>query len=297
MNHDSTTSVPPPPPHHLNSPFGGSNDSSSNGISSTEDSVGSIVQNILQKHPEVAAIPDNNEKLPLHSIAELAEDWDTNVQSIYDAYPQAMREPTECLPLHLVACNSDAKPRLVETIVEFYPEAASIVNRKGCLALHLACESGKSWKGGLEFIYNAFPGAIHAVEENSRRWTPLHCAVSNPHVSVSVLEQILNLDIDAAHSIDSEGRTPFHLGVVSGRHWNGGGLDILFQANPDAIELADVNGHIPLIAALLKYSRDMSGTTASNRKEDSIEKDVFLSQINTVYNLIRSAPHVLQSRI
>ena len=300
MNYDSTSSVPPPPPHHLNSPFGfaalgSSNDSSTNGISSVEDSVGSIVQNILQKHPEVASIPDNDGKLPLHSIAEFGEDWDNNVQSIYDAYPEAMREPSECLPLHLVACNSDAKPRLIETIVEFYPEAASIANRRGCLALHLACESGKLWKGGLESIYNAYPDAIQAVEENDRQWTPLHCVVSNPHVSVSVLEQVLNLQMDAAHSVDSKGRTPFHLGVVSGRHWNGGGLDLLFQANPDAIELADVNGHIPLIAALLKFSRDGSGPMVSDENVDAIEKDVLLSQLNTVYNLIRSAPHVLHS--
>ena len=304
MNHDSTFSAPPPaPPHHLNSPFGitalgSTNDSSSNGISSVEDSVGSIVQNILQIHPEAAAIPDNDGKLPLHSIAELVEDWDANVQSIYDAYPEAMRGPSECLPLHLVACNSDAKPRLIETIVDYYPEAASVINRKGCLALHLACETGKSWKGGLQSIYNAYPEAIHTVEENNRRWTPLHCAVSNPHVTVSVVEQILNLDMNAAHAVDSKGRTPFHLGVVSGRYWNEGGLDLLFQANPDAIELADVNGHIPLIAALLKYSRDTSGTTASDRNVDgSIEKDVFLSQLNTIYKLIRSSPHVLHSCI
>ena len=86
-----------------------------------EDPVGSIIQNILSSHPEVASIPDVSGKVLLHYIAECAQSWDQNVQAIYDAYPEALsrRESfTIGLPLHLVASNLDAKTRLLQHIVE-----------------------------------------------------------------------------------------------------------------------------------------------------------------------------------
>lgn len=272
-------------------------DPTTHGISSVDDPSGSIALNILSRHPEVASIPDNDGKMPLHLISEFAEDWDANLQAIYDAYPQAIQEPKECLPLHLAARNADAKPRLIQKLVEYHPEAASTKNDNGCLAFHIACESGKLWNGGLDAIYNAYPEAINVKEENNRQWTALHCVISNPSTSLSTVEKILSLNPDAAHAVDFKGRTAFQLSLECGRHWDGGGLEILFQANPDAIDSCDIYGNIPLITALLKYGRDRSGRDKTNGCDTFCgrKNELVISQMNTIYNLIRSAPHVIQS--
>lgn len=305
-------------------------------IASVEDPVGSIIQNILTAHPEVAAIPDVTGKLLMHSIAECAENWDCNVQAVYDAYPEALSRReiiSRSLPLHLVASNFDAKPRLVQKIVEYHPRAASLSNGDGRLPLHLACESGKTWYGGTEDIYNAFPRAIQLAEENGRRWMPLHFAASSPYSSLEFIDKIIGLAPGVAHVSDRIGCTPFYLAVESGKDWEEGGLEVLFQANPDAIDLPDSQGKIPLVAALLAFcSHDgiaistnantgaiaiasAAHTNATLRQESLQSVDEYttithasisvaearecepfesdLAQINVLYHLLKAAPHVL----
>jgi len=299
-------------------------------IASVEDPVGSIIQNILTAHREVAAIPDVTGKLLMHSIAECAENWDWNVQAVYDAYPEALSRReivSRSLPLHLVSSNLDAKLNLVKKIVEYHPRAASLMNGNGRLPLHLACESGKTWYGGTEDVYNAFQNAVQIAEEFGRRWMPLHFAASSPYSTMGFIEKIIGLAPDVAHALDNLGCTPFYLAVESGKDWKDGGLESLFQANPDAIDLPDAEGKIPLVAALLSFCRDDGGTTsqdvdggdnASVREEflqpvdeyttithtiiddgaasecDVLESD--LTQINVLYNLLRAAPQVLTPR-
>ncbi len=268
-------------------------------IASVEDQAGSIIQNILFLHPEVASIRDSSGKTPFHSIAEYGEVWDRNVQAIYDAHTGAlsMRDdtPLKSLPMHLVAANTHAKSSFVRKILECHPRTSSMVNGVGMLPLHLACGAGKRWEdqedheeqhrekqlqhqeqhqddendegdendvgaaieeesygGGLKDIYEAFPGAIGTMDDEGK-WTPLHCAVATSHhTSRQTIEKLLELGPNAAHAVDAMGRTPFHLAVESGRGWEDG-LDLLFEANPDAIDAPDTEGKIPVVAALLRY--------------------------------------------
>lgn len=289
---------------------------STNFITSVEDPVGSIIQNILSSHPEVASIPDVSGKVLMHSIAECAESWDQNVQAIYDAYPEALsrRETvTRGLPLHLVSSNLDAKPRLLQKLVEYHPRAASMVNGDGRLPLHLACETGKSWYSGLEDVYNAYTNAVNVAEERGNRWMPLHFVVSSPYSSVETIQRILGLGPDVANFADRLGRTPFHLAVESGKDWEEGGMQSLFRANPEAIDVPDTEGKTPLVTALLGYCSDQcvtdemrsnSFTVSENGSDDSqdaaeVECDVLesarLSQVNVVFHLLRAAPHMLAS--
>lgn len=302
--------------------------SARNSISSVEDPAESIIQNILSIHPDVASIPDFCGKLPMHSIAEYAENWDLNVQAVYEAFPEALsrRElSAKCLPLHLVSSNLDAKPYLIQKLVEYNPRAASLVNGDGRLPLHLACEAGKS--GGLGDIFNAFPSAINIAEENGRKWMPLHFVVSSPYSSLETIEKVLGLGPDVAHIADQLGRTPFHLAIESGKGWEDGGLESLFQANPEAIDVPDGEGKIPLVTALLSYcsnqgvvSNDVKSSSAVNLSKPSCSLqpldehatitqasaesgikvgeagDAFgtdLAQINVLFHLLRTAPHVL----
>ena len=298
--------------------------SSRNSISSVEDRVGSIVQNILLTHPEVASFPDILGKTPLHSIAEYAEDWDANVEAIFNAFPEALskRDGSKSLPMHLVSSNLDAKPRLIQKIVECNPRASTLVNGQGMLPLHLACGVGKSWVSGLKDIFEAFPRGITMVDDE-RGWTPLHFLVSSSHSTLETIEKILELGMDAACVLDKRGRTPFHLAVESGKAWDDG-LELLFQSNPDAIDAPDALGKIPIVTALLHYCEDGIISLGSKNTIDSSQLDPEnyengeprdgntsndigsnccdmldmqnVSQINVLFNLLRTAPQVLNSR-
>lgn len=299
-------------------------------IASVEDSIGSIIQNILSTHPEVAAIPDVQGKLIMHSIAECAENWDRNVQAVYDAYPEALsrREiSSRSLPLHLVASNLDAKPHLIQKIIEFHPRAASLVNGDGKLPIHLACEVGKDWVSGLEDIYEAYQNAIRVAEDNERRWLPLHFVAASPYSSYNLVEKVLGLAPDVADIHDHFGRTPFHISVESGKDWDKGGIEALFNANPEAIDAPDAEGKIPLVTALLSFTNapaaplavsnesvQVEGNTRSVQEalepvdefttithntipprdnDGSIELENDVTQLNIVYQLLKRAPQVL----
>lgn len=263
--------------------------------------------------------------LPLHSIAAFAEDWGNNVQAVYDAYPDAMSQregSSNSLPLHLVSSNLDAKPRLIQKIIEHHPRAASLENEGGKLPLHLACEAGKSWEGGLEEIYNAFSNAIR-TRENVRGWLPLHSVVSSPHSSLRTIEKILALTPEPLKSErDSLGCTPLHLAVESGKSWDEGGLETLFDVYPDAIDMTDNEGKIPLVTALLAYcpndvcigphdneSQVNSGVSMAQSTlqstsvfesfddTDELLREQHLSQINVLFNLLKKAPQVLADHV
>lgn len=206
----------------------------------------------------------------MHSIAECAENWDPNVQAVYDAFPEALTRReliTKGLPLHLVASNLDAKPRLLQKVVEYHPRAASLVDGEGRLPLHLACEAGKTWFGGLEDVYHAYTHAVHVAEEKGRKWLPLHFIVASPYSTAETMERILDLAPNIANVTDSFGCTPFHIAVESGREWEEGGLRALFQANPEAIDVPDGEGKIPLVTALLNYCSDNHGGVSGSAGE------------------------------
>ncbi len=217
----------------------------------------SIIQKILTLEPQVASIPDNDGKLPFHSLTECGEVWDENIQSLYDAHPNVIstrtnRQSGSNLPIHLVASNPDAKASLVNKIVELNPRGATIENLDGRLPLHLICESGKSFDGGFETIYNAYPNAINVPERNTRGWWPLHFTVTCPNSTVEQIERVLDLNPNAANVVDGSHKTLLHLAIESGKGWDDG-LKMLFEANPDAIEVEDALGRLPLVSALLTY--------------------------------------------
>lgn len=284
------------------------------------DPAGSIIQNILKLHAEVASMRDTHGKLPLHCIAEFAEIWDLNVQCLYDAFPTALTTRTNAqsgndLPLHLVAANPDAKLSLISKIVELNPRGASLVNRYGKLPLHLACESGKTFDGGLQCIYDAYPHAINIPEDNQRRWLPLHNIVTCPNSTVELIQKVMELNPGAATVLDGTNKTVLHLAIESGKDWYGG-IETLFDANPDAIELEDNSGKIPLISAVLTYcdrkkyniesiDPSLQNLDEANPSQDGqiaqtseIENDELigphLAQINVLYHLLKAAPYVLK---
>lgn len=295
-------------------------------VSSTSlDMVGSILQNLVTHHPNMARETDNYGNLPMHYIAQTTEHWDDAVQALHDADPSALRrrngrESFRRCPLHLVALNPDAKPDLIQTILDLHPRGASLVDATGKLPLHLFCESGKTWDEGMEPVYSAYQVAIRTPEENERRWMPLHYTAACPHSNDALIQKVLELWPEAAADVDGRGKTPLHLAVESGKDW-GYGSNALFMAYPEAIDMVDRAGLVPFTAAALSYCEhdttvrkvesksdesedaegtlNLNGTPILNRggtdvNDATSSSDTDIAQTDVLFHLIRAAPHFLR---
>jgi len=254
---------------------------SCNGVvqSIPQDAPGSIVYNLVCTHPSTATIGDQDGKLPLHIIAMVAETWDASIHTLYEMFPAALRRRTtrkmkaRC-PIHLMSSNPDARSSLVEAIVEKHPMGAGLVDGEGMLPLHVMCESGKTWEGGMECVYNAYPKAISIAVDTRRGWFPLHFIVTSSGVSLGLICKILDLYPQAAREVDGNGKTPLHLIVESGKDWEC--VETIFLANPGAIIVEDSQGKVPLIAAALSMCDSVGNM--SNGGSDGRAGDVLLME-------------------
>ena len=268
--------------------------------------IGSVILNLVIVNRTAATIADNTGRLPLHYIAEHGEEWTNEASAILAAHPAASRTRAGAvayhrLALHMAASNPDACPSLIRNIVDSNPRAASIMDETGRLPLFMACDSGRStWDRGIESIYNAYHAAISMVEESPRGWTVLHTAAASHSAGRDLIETVLNLNRGAASIADGEGRYPIHLACAAGRHWEEGGLRILFEADPSAALMEDRHGFLPLHIVAMKKpvgrnesrlnddEMEEEGEAPSESVEENDEED--LASLEALYNLLRAHP-------
>jgi ankyrin repeat protein len=286
---------PPSPPHH-------------NAAERSARDVESVIQNLVLANREAASITDNTGRLPLHFIAEHGEEWNSDAECILEAHPAASRTRARALaynqlPLHMAASNPDARPSLIVHLVNANPRAASLFDATGRLPLHLACESGRNtWDRGIEAIYNAYSAAISMVEDSTRRWTVLHTAAASHSAGFHLVEHILSLSPENASLADGEGRYPLHLACLAGRHWEEGGVRMLFEADPSVPLTEDNDGLLPfhivaIRSATLSATRDDEEVVGDNLNDLGEADDVDdLSSLEVLFNLLIAQPSIVQLR-
>ena len=301
------SSQPSPPPEEATPTVPNAPD-----LNNAVRNIGSVILNLVIVNRTAASIADNTGRLPLHYIAEHGEEWTNEASAILAAHPAASRTRAGAvayhrLALHMAASNPDACPSLIRNIVDANPRAASIMDGTGRLPLFMACDSGRSnWDGGIESIYNAYNAAISMVEESPRRWTVLHTAAASHSAGRDLIETVLNLNRDAASVADGEGRYPLHLACAAGRHWEEGGLRLLFEADPSAALIEDKHGFLPLHIVAMKKP---VGRNESRLSEEEMEEEVEassesveendeedLASLEALYNLLRAHPSTVHIR-
>jgi ankyrin repeat protein len=212
--------------------------------------------NLLDLYPDASAHSDDFGRLPLHFSVQHGTTWGIQLQLLHDQFPEAVRSRTgvklgNMLPLHMASSNSSAEPCLIKKLVELHPRAASQAHRGGKFPLHFACETGLSWES-VRAIHEANPEAVRQAEQNPRGWTALHMAAASKRANHELIENLLQLNPDAALVADTRGRYALHLACISGKSWDGG-LSDLFVANPDAISSADQMGLLPFYLVCFRY--------------------------------------------
>mmetsp|Transcript_2155 Transcript_2155/g.4150 ORF Transcript_2155/g.4150 Transcript_2155/m.4150 type:complete len:976 (+) Transcript_2155:270-3197(+) len=270
----------------------------------TARDVGSVIQNLVLVNRNAASVADKTGRLPLHYIAEYAEEWTSDAECILAAHVAATRSragplASGRLPLHMAASSTDARPSLIMNLVHANPRAASLVDGTGRLPLHLACESGRTtWDRGIESIYSAFTRAISMPEDSSRKWTVLHTAAASSSAGCELIETILKLHPNSASMADGQGKYPLHLACAANRSWEDGGVRILFEADPSAALVEDHLGLLPFHLTAMKSSeeaihRDITTDTDNSIElgEDSADD---LSTLEVLYNLLTAQPSIVQ---
>jgi len=275
----------------------------------------SVICRFLREHADGARAEDHFGCLPLHLLAQNGSRWDAQAQALYDANEDAVRHRTGVklgnrLPLHLAAKNSDSDFTMIGKLVEYNPRGASQADRKGMYPIHLACESGHSWRS-VQLIHEAFPTAVQQAEENTRGWHALHMAASSDGAEHELITKLVELDPEAASIGDTDGRLPLHLACDTKRNWDDG-LSCLFSANPNAILQRDEHGMLPLHIVAFRYrcippslgdagprvtdirSRRLSRTSEALETERRTAKEKKEArELSNIYEILRADPSVL----
>jgi ankyrin repeat protein len=256
---------------------------------SNMDAVGSIIQNLIEAYPESSRQLDHLGMHPFHYIAKNSELWTLDVEVLYMSYPQAIHTPTAAnqnIPLHLAAGNMDARGDFIHALVKLYPSGCAITNDEGKLPLHLACEVGKNWDEGVQYIYNAYNEALFTRAGKSGK-LPIHFAAESKSCPKGLLAHLVEWNMKSTIVKDSRGQTPLHLAIQSGKFWDDG-LDILIHAGPDSMDIADNHGIVPFVLAALKHCYH---TCRVDDDDDSIRS------VETVFELLQRAPFILSHYI
>jgi len=246
----------------------------------------SVIMNLIDLYPEGAHQSQSDGRLPLHLIAEHAEEWNEECDAVYQAYPDAIKipfGPQRLLPLHLSSISPDAKPSVLQKLLEHYPQAISIPDAQGRLPIHLACDAGKSWDNALSILHQANPSSLNIQCQN--KFTPLHYAAYSPNTSNETITAMLNLNTKQATLFDKYNRLPLHLACLSGKSFENAILPIL-NAYPDAIYEVDLYNCLPFHLAALCNS-------AEEYENEMIPMQHDIEHVNTLFQLLLFSPSCL----
>mmetsp|Transcript_10878 Transcript_10878/g.15237 ORF Transcript_10878/g.15237 Transcript_10878/m.15237 type:complete len:314 (-) Transcript_10878:106-1047(-) len=239
----------------------------------------SLIEELVQLHPQGVTQTDQVGKLPLHLACESGKVWDKGVSAIHNAFPIAIRNAEgnnrRWMALHMASASPNAGADLIENLCKIYPMAACELDTEQKYPLHLACASGKTWEGGLKHIFTANPDAIH--HEDSSGMLPFHiaafryCATSNGDAVVD----------------------PSDSNITSSSEIDGGTGPVTEAAAAEEIPTAPPVRSASLPALQLKRSTSSRRTmNANHERVDSVDHDT--PKVEIMFELLRQSPDVLR---
>jgi len=119
--------------------------------------------------------------------------------------------------------------------------------------------------------------------------------------SYELVRDALKIYPQAASKPNHNGYLPLHLSLYAGKTWNSG-IKEIFEAAPDSNLIQDHKTHLfPFMIAASRNDDDnrhlriKSLLTGQREPELNFEKQVFLSELTTVFKLLREAPFQVHS--
>lgn len=231
----------------------------------------SIIRQLVRIYPQATSHADHDGYLPFHYACQNAQDWDDDLEAIFQSHRPVVQARTRkgMLPLHLAAASVSSTLSLLQRLVAHHPRAASIPDAQGKLPLHLACAIGKEWPA-VQVLLEAYPTAIQIPVNLCY---PLHMACrANKDIfsrgsrhQPSLIGHLVRQYPAAAGMADMQGQYPLHLACVHGKRWDGE-IELLLEAYPLATVQQDRYRQIPWHCAALRAAH----RTANEKTEGPV---------------------------
>jgi serine/threonine protein kinase len=213
-----------------------------------------VVENILDKHPELAEAPDmQTGELALHKIARHSSAWTLLIDMVLVLFPKALihRDNMGALPIHHASAHDNLSA--LEIIYSAYREGINENDKMGRLPIHVAANYdavdavkfllSKSSDGAYTMVYRPPPDTGGGL--------PLHIACAN-HASIGVITALLAENFASAKRADENGDLPLHLLLRCGEVVDPVIVKTLLTCFVGALSRTDMNGDLPLSIAI-KY--------------------------------------------
>ena len=213
-----------------------------------------MVENILDKHPELAQVPDlKTGELALHKIGRHSGAWTLLIDMVLVLYPKALvhRDNMGALPIHHAAAHDNLAA--LEIIFSAYKEGIKDADKIGRLPIHVAAHYDAV--DAVKFLLAKSPEGAYTMvvrpQEDSGGGLPLHVACSN-HASVGVITALLAENFASAKRTDENGDLPLHLLLRRGDGVDPVVVKTLLTCFAGAVSRTDMDGDLPLAIAI-KY--------------------------------------------
>ena len=230
-------------------------------------------------------------RTPLHKVLEMGPPLDI-VENIINCAPEALQmgDHIGMFPIH-DACWNRASLEVIQALVKSYPESVKVTNNRGYLPLHCAFLFEISLDV-LNFLITSYPDGIdqtniidqtpldclkeseNAMKTDNKGMLPLHHACNNGN-SLHLIHLLIQAYPESTNVQDYEGNTPLQYltkaaSLIDKRgmlllhreaaHFSGLNVEMLptlFHANPEAIQLQDKWGLLPIHHASLNEASSL----------------------------------------
>lgn len=222
---------------------------------------------LVNKHPELVTLPDDGGYLPLHHAVRYKSP--RFFTALINAYPEALRIGTDGagnLPIHGACSRGNtgtvkcaecmSKSEVLSFLLQQYPAAVSKATTN-ChyLPLHLACDYRKPDLNSVRVLFDAYPEAIFAHDDEGR--TALDIAremvlqYQNPcnsrvvdFLEVQLVHARNSQDMNTMQTLDSKCWRPLHHALHNNASL--GAIKLLVRGNPSALRVIDYDARLPL---------------------------------------------------
>ena len=249
-----------------------------------------IIETFITYAPEAVKVPDSRGRLPLHNACWVTVSLNV-VILLTESYPESVKltDSNGRLPLHN-AVFSKASLEVLTFLIESYPMSVKVRDDIGYLPIHNACCRIEYWTDSLEvvsFLIESYPEGMYetntlitltpfdmlkgfkwAETKDKNGMLPLHCACKKGY-SIPLIKVLLTAYPKATSVQDNVGKTPWkylketashkdergmlllHRQAAYRKGLSVEGVNILFDAYPEAIRMQDNFGLLPLHYACL----------------------------------------------
>ena len=217
-----------------------------------------IIQKLIKYAPEALQMSDVSDRLPIHTACGRSNSCDV-IQTLVKGYPESIKvtDSSGCLPLHYAILRR-ASLEIVNFLIDCYPEGVTnqyriqkrtplyylnernyviMMDESGMLLLHHACKKNEFSADLVRVLVKAYP----------KSWTI-------PDYYGKTPKQYL---IESASRKDERGMVLLHRQAVHIKGLSVQSLNILHDAYPEAIQMQDNSGLLPIHHACLNEASSL----------------------------------------